>query len=589
MTVETLPGLLEAQASARPGSVAIRVKRLGLWREFTWKVYSEVVRETALALDAIGVGPGDAVAIYAANDPRWLVSDLGIQTVGALSVGLQSVQDPDELAANLKAANAKVIICGDQEQVDNVLAVTGDAKPYEQLVVFDMKGLHTPGYRDAGIVSFEDFRASGREVLAADGARHAALLARLSDTAPAVVSFTSGTTGAPRGILLSHFAQIAAGRALAERIDLKPDDRCFSLLPLGHASGRAFDVVAPLVAGASVNFPESPETIAHDMAEISPTVIFATPKVYERIRSIVEVRIARAAPFKRWVYGIAMARLEASLAARRAGGGGGFSAFLGGALAGNSILKKAGLSSLRYAGVGGASVSSNVTAWFWQLGIPLYEHYGQVETGGILFAQRGLADSGTLGTAVAPGIEVRRGEEGELLVRSPALLSGVLGEATAPPADGWYATGDVAEFDADGRLLSVARRSEVLRLASGAEVSATAIGSALQQSPYIAAAVVVGEGRAAPAALIEIQQEAVADWAKDHEIAVTTYAALATNSLVRDLIAAEVAAANLSLAEGTRVDSFAITPRPLHDELTATGKVRRDLVLEHHADTVSAL
>ena len=177
---ETLPGLLAAQAAERPTGIAIRVKRLGIWREVDWQTLATVVRETALALDGIGIGPGDRVALFAANDPRWLAADLGIETVRAIPVGMQAVQDADELAANLIAAAARMIVCGDQEQLDNVLAIREQIPAFERLVVFDMKGLHAPEYHEEPIVSFEDFRAAGRARHGAAPGRHAELLAAVT-------------------------------------------------------------------------------------------------------------------------------------------------------------------------------------------------------------------------------------------------------------------------------------------------------------------------------------------------------------------------------------------------------------------------
>jgi long-chain acyl-CoA synthetase len=588
--IETLPALLEAQAARRPQGIAVRVKRLGIWREVTWRAYADVVRETALALDELGIGAGDRVAILAANDPRWLVADLGIQTVRATSVGLQPVQEADELVDNLVAAAPRVIVCGDQEQLDSVLAVRERVPAPQRLVVFDMKGLHTADYHGEPVVAFEQFRAAGRARHEQLPSRHSELLAAVRPDDASVVSFTSGTTGPARGVLLSQRGQVATARLLANRIGATEHDRGFSLLPLGHATARAFDIVVPLVAGSSINFAESAETIEGDLAELSPTVFFATPKVFERIRANVEIRAGRAAHLKRGAFRFGMRRLSAALAARRRRGGAPFSRILGHALIGRWVLGKAGLMQVRYAGVGGAAVAPDLLDWFWKLGVPVYEHYGQVETGGIAFAQRGIEDAGTAGTPLASEIETRVGPDGELFLRSPGLLVGRLEAAgDAGLADGWYATGDLVRIDGQGRLIPRGRRSEMLTIASGEVISAAEVATALERSPYISAAVVIAEGRPFVTALIELHQEAVGEWAKQRQKAVTTYAALAADDDVHGLIAEQVAAANVQLREAARVQAFAVTSRPLDDELTATGKIQRTAVLERYAALIDEL
>ena len=572
----TLPGLLAAQAAERPGGIAIRVKRLGIWREVDWQTLATLVRETALALDGIGIGPGDRVALFAANDPRWLVADLGIETVRAIPVGMQAVQDADELAANLTAAAARVIVCGDQEQLDNVLAIREQIPAFERLVVFDMKGLHAPEYHEEPIVSFEDFRAAGRARHGAAPGRHAELLAAVRPDDVSIVSFTAGTTGRAAGVLLSQRGQVELGRLLAARIGATPDDRGFSLLPLGHATARAFDVVVPLIAGSSINFAESPQTIEGDLAELSPTVFVATPKFFERIRAGVELRAGRAGRVKRRAYGFGMRCLAAALEARRRGGSARLSAFVGRALVGRFVLDKAGLLRVRYAGVGGAPVAPDLLDWYWTLGVPLREQYGQVETGGIAFAQRGVEDAGTAGVPLGPAIEARLGPLGELSLRSPGLHVGRFGEAAGgAPGDGWYATGDLVRLDEQGRLVPLDRRSQLLTTTAGEVVSPAAVAVVLERSsssrPRSSSP---RDGRSSVRSL-ELQLEAVGDWARAREKPVTTYAALAADGDVQRLIGEQVEAANASLGEAERVRAFAITTRPLDDELTATGTVQR--------------
>jgi long-chain acyl-CoA synthetase len=580
---ETLPGLLAAQAARRPREVAIRVKRLGIWREFDWVTVAEVVRNVALAFDEAGVEAGDHVVIYAANDPRWLITDLAIETVRGVTVGLQAFQDPDELVENLVASRSRVIVCGDQQHVDNVLAVRERIPSFDKLVVFELEGLHTPEYHDEPIVAYDAFRDAGGARHAVAPGRHAELLAAVAPDDACFVSFTAGTTGRPRGVVLSHRGQAAMGRLLAERVGARPTDRGYSLLPLGHAVARAFDVVIPLVSGSSLNFPESHETIESDLAELAPTLLVATPRFFDRIRGNAEVRAGRASRFKRATYRFGMRRLEAALAARRNGGSGGLSGRLGRLLVGRWVLEKAGLLRLRYAGVVGAAVSEDLLEWFWRLGVPLHAQYGAVEVGGVAFAQRGLDDAGTAGVATGTGIEARV-SGGELQLRTPGLLVRRFGVDGDPGlVEGWYPTGDLASLDGEGRLTVHDRKVEVLTTSSGDVVSPTRVATSLECSPYVSAAVAVADGRPFVTALIELQHEAVAEWAKRHGKFVTTYAALAADADVRALVGEAIEAANADLPEAARVRAFVVTSRPLDDDLTATGTIQREALLARYA------
>jgi long-chain acyl-CoA synthetase len=284
-----------------------------------------------------------------------------------------------------------------------------------------------------------------------------------------------------------------------------------------------------------------------------------------------------------------MRRLEAALDARRKGGGGGFSGLLGRFLVGRWVLDKAGLLRMRYAGVGGGAVSEDLLEWFWRLGVPLHEQYGVVEAGGVAFVQRGLEDAGTAGVAVGTGIEARV-SGGELQLRTPGLVVGRFGLDGEPGlVEGWYPTGDLASLDGAGRLTVHDRKVELLTTSNGDAVSATRVATALERSPYVSAAVAVAEGRPFVTALIELHHEAVAEWAKHHDKAVTTYAALAADEDVRALVGAAIEDANAALPEAARVRGFVVTARPLDDDLTATGTIPREALLARYAAAIEQL
>lgn len=584
----SLAAVLEERARQRPTAVAIREKRFGLWRETTWAEYAAAVREVALGLDEAGVAAGDRVAIFADNDPGWLYADLAIQALGAASVGIYAGQDPEEVGACLDAAEARIVLCGDQEQVDALRQTTGTrAVVVERVVVSDTTGLHTEEYADAPLETLAELRERGRQ---RDGgaARYAELLAARRPDEVATVAFTSGTTGLPSGVLLSHGGQLALARMVCDRLGLRARDRSFSLLPLAHAGARLFDAYAPLVAGSSVHFAESHDTTPADLAATSPTILLGSPRLLERIKGDVEVRIERAGRFKRAAYRWALRTMTASTKRRLSGErDSGLGAILGRAVVGRFVVRQAGLADLRYGGIAGSFVASELSTWFWALGVPIREQYGQVETGGVVSSQRGLADAGTAGPPLDPAIEIRL-DDGELLVRSPGLLVGRLGEPLALE-DGWYRTGDLAQLDDEGRIVPVGRRAHVLRTAAGDEISPAEIESTLKVSPYIASAMVVAAGRPFVTAVVELQQESVSDWARRQGIPVTTYASLVTSVAVGELIGRAVDDANRELGAASTIRAFRILPRPLERELTPTGKIRRSVVEAEHAAVIESM
>lgn len=585
----SLPGLLDALASRRPRGVAFRQKRLGIWREVSWSDYAEQVRSVALALDDMGVGAEDRVAVFADNEPRWLYADLGIQTVGAASVGVYAALDAADAASAIARSGARTVFCGDQEQVDKLLEQWDNVPGLERVIAFDVKGLHTPEYAQAPIEPYEEFIARGRALLESRPSRFGELLSARGPDDVATVAFTSGTTGPARGFLLSQAGEVALAQLVASSIELTEKDSAYSLLPLAHATARLFDAYAPLVAGSSLSFSESLETVPTDLVEAAPTVLVATPRLLERVRDDVELRMGHAGRFKRGSYRWAMGRLTAATDARIAGRRGAtLGAWLGRRLVAGFVKRQAGLDHVRYAGIGGSFVAPDSLRWFWALGVPVREQYGQVETGGIVTTQRGERDFGTAGTPVDPAVELRLDGE-ELLVRGPGVAIGPPDGEPVKREDGWFDTGDLAKIDSEGRVVPIGRRAHVLTTASGHEISPAEIESALKASPYVRSAMVVAADRPFVAAVVELNEDAVADWARRQGISVSTYAALAENDKVFQLIEGEVRAASDRLPTEQQILSFRILSQPLRDELTPTGKIRRAVVERRHAELIDEM
>jgi long-chain acyl-CoA synthetase len=583
---DTLPALLLERARERPDGVALRTKRLGIWRETTWVGYAERVRDVAVALGDFGLGVGDGAAILADNDPEWLFCDLGIQAMGGLSIGVYPTNHAEDVAYVLEHSESRVVFCGDQEQVDKVLEVRERLPVLERVIAFDMKGMH--GYREPILEPFEHFAARGRELAQREPGLFERLLAEREPDEVAVVGYTSGTTGKPKGAMLRHGSQAEMARILADWIGLTERDRDFCHFPLVHPAARLVDAYSSLARGSSVNLPESVETAMDDMVEIAPTLILGTPRVFERMKADVEIGAERAAWIKRVSYRRGMrwlnAAMEHELAGRRRPGDR-LHRWAGHWLVGRWVLDKLGMLRLRYVSCGGASVAPELLKFFWALGVPVHETYGQSETSGFAFAQRGFDDMGTAGHPL-PTIEARISDEGELLLRGAGIFAGYLrdpDQTAAAFADGWYRTGDVGRIDEQGRLVVSERQKHVVKTAGGQELSPSEIENKLKVSPYVSDAMVVAEDRPFATALIQIELDVVSDWAQRRNLPYTHFRSLTELSEVVGLVEGQVKQTNLYLPEEKQVRDFRLFPRELDpddDEVTPTRKIKRNVVSE---------
>lgn len=592
----TLPGLLRVRAAADPARVAMRQKSTGIWKSITWQEYLDRVIAVALGLEELGIGKGDRVGIVADNEPDWMVADLAAQCLGAWSVAVYPMQVRSEVGFILADSSCRVVFCGDQEQTDKVIdeRADGNLPAMEHLVVFDMLGVDA--YDDPSITAFEALAQRGGEI--ASGRPHVMeeWLAQLDPDDVAFVGYTSGTTGKPKGALLTHRNQVTMASVMSTWIGMGPSDRILCHFPLPHPAVRVTDAYTSLWSGASLDFPESDETMARDMFEVAPTVILGTPRVFEVMKAEVETRMQRAAPIKRAIYGWSMRTLRRNLDRELSGGRANpVSRTVAYWAAGRWVRDKLGLLQLRFASCGGASVSTELLSFFWAMGVPIRETYGQSETSGVAFSQWSMADRGTAGW-VLPTLEARIDENRELLVRGDGIFVGYLGrpdQTEAALVDGeWYRTGDIARFDDAGRLVILDREKHVIHTADGHDLSPSEIENTLKLSPYIGDAMVVGEDRPFVSALVQIEYETVADWAQRNNLAYTTYKSLTEHPEVQTLVGRAIDDANGLLPDDRQVRDHRLFPRELDsdlDEVTPTRKIKRNVVMERFGELVDEM
>ena len=577
---ETLPGRLADWAQRRGDDVALRDKKLGIWQEITWRAYHQNVRASARMLYELGVRPGDCVAIISDNCPEWLYADLGAQSIGARAVGIYQTNPPPDVAYVLNDSRSKVLFCEDQEQVDKAVEIAAGTPSVEKVIVFDPRG--TRDIDDPRLMSYDEFIERGRALDDADW--YAQRLAELDPKAPSMVVYTSGTTGDPKGAMLSSFNVLQSTPKFIERANVSGKDTLLSFLPLCHVAEKIFSVFIPLCGGCVVHFGESIDTVQQDLREVSPTIFLSVPRIWEKMHASVTVKMNDSSWLKRTLYDY-FTNKGVAIGKRRLAGettlGDKLTFFLGDMLVYRPLQERLGLRNCWLPGAGAAPISPDLLAWYHGIGIRICEGYGQTEGTGV--ASFNMPDEVKLGSVgkTAPGASVRIADDGENLVSGDAVFCGYLNkpEATAKTVvDGWLHTGDIGQLDDDGFLYITGRKKEIIITSGGKNLSPEKIENALKTSPYIKEAVAVGDGRNFISALIQIEHDTVSDWAQRRKLPHTSFEDLSSKPEVAKLIQDEVHRCNDLLARVEQVRRFELLRKELHQddgELTATQKVRR--------------
>jgi len=594
----TLPGRLLAHAQARPEAVALRDKSFGIWQSTSWRAYWEAVELAGHGLRALGVGPGDHVAILSDNRPEWLFADLGTQGIGARSVGIYQTNPPADVAYVVSHSESKVLFCEDQEQVDKAVEIAAQTPSVTRIVVFEPRG--TLDYEDARLISWEAFLAQGREEReAAEPGWFEASVRALDPEAPSMVVYTSGTTGQPKGALLSPRNALVVPDGMNEVVGTEASDLILSYLPLCHVAEKIFSLFVPLTVGCVVHFGEAIETVREDLREVSPTVFLGVPRIWEKMHASVTLKMADSSWLKRTLFDFFSARGEGIAERRRAGTLTAIDRLVwcvGDLLVFRPLQERLGLRRCRIPVTGAAPISADLLAWFHGIGVPILEGYGQTEGAGVSHCSP--VDRPRLGSVgqPLPGVEVVLAEDGEILVRGPSVFAGYLHneEATRETVDaeGWLHTGDIGAVDEDGFTHITGRKKEIIITAGGKNLSPEKIENALKMSPFVREAIAIGDRRKFVSALIQIDREAVSDWAQRQGVVYTSFPDLASKPEVVELIGGAVRDANDRLVQVEHVRSFRLLPKELNQddgELTATQKVRRTAVGEIYEGLIEGM
>jgi long-chain acyl-CoA synthetase len=598
----TIPRLLERNARTRGAAPAMREKAMGIWRTLTWSGYYGQVRDFALGLAALGFKRGDVLAVIGDNRPRLYAAQLAAQCLGGTPAPLYQDATAEELVFVLEHAEAGVVIAEDQEQVDKIVSIRLRLPKLRLVVYDDTRGMFH--YRDEALRSFASVEALGREFGVLHPGYVEGEMAKGQPGDVALLCYTSGTTGRPKGAMLSHANLIASATAFLAATDLQPEDDWLAYLPMAWIGDAVYTLVVQMMVGFACNCPESPETVQRDLRELGPSAFLAAPRIWENLLTQIQVKASDASWLKRKTFEYFRDKaIEAELL--RADGKpvpAGLRAVLaaGEFLVYGPVRDQIGLRRARWCLTGGAPLGADTFRFFRAFGINLKQVYGSTELSAFVSVQPDAeANPNTVGPP-GPGIEVRIAESGEVLVRGANVFRGYYKqeEATreAIDAEGWFHTGDAGFIDPQGHLAIIDRAKDVGKLGEGPNAGTPFapqfIENKLKFSPYIGEAISFGNGRGHVTAMIAIALAPVGNWAERHGLAYSGYQDLTQRPEVRGLIRAEIEKCNQGLLEPTRVRRFLLLAKDFDAddaEITRTRKLRRRVIAEKYAVVIEAL
>jgi long-chain acyl-CoA synthetase len=589
-----------ARCSAWANKPALRHKRRGLWQTVRWSDYLANARAIGLALAAMGLQRSDTICVLSENRPEWLYADMGAQCMGLVGNGIYPTASPEQVAFILQHSRARVLFVENQEQLEKVLSVRSTCPDLQRMVVLEHDGLRA--LNDKSVVFFDDLLAQGKVLAKTQSGLFEQRIAQSMPSDTAFLVYTSGTTGQPKGAMVSNRNLVfQLGQALSY-LNAEVGDRSLSFLPLCHIAERMASSYNPLAVGLVVHFPENAGTVFNDLREVAPHVLFAPPRFWEKMYSQIDLFMRDAVTPARWVYKRALVTNKIEVDTRLAGTYRepsvlqGLQNQLQNFCAFRNLKIFLGLQNVKTALTGAAPVPADLIKWFLSIGIELREAFGMTETCGFCTATpAGRIKLGSAGKAGA-GTDIKIGSENEILVRGPNVFAGYWRDtdktSEAIDADGWLHTGDCGEVDADGYLAITGRIKDIMITSGGKNISPVQIENLLKFSPYITDAVAVGDGRNFVSALIMIDQEHVARFAQEKQVSYTDFASLTCAPEVIALVGQQVDSANAQLARVEQVKEFRIISELLgaeDEELTPTMKLKRQVIAKKYASLIDSM
>ena len=599
MPGETIPAIFWNAVEQRGPKTWMRQKKLGIWHSWSWTQTGDAVREIAAGLLSLGFARGECASILSNTVVDWVLADLAVLSCGGVCSGIYPTDAASQVHYLCADSRSTLLFVEDDEQLDKALEVRPQLPLLRQVIVFDMEGLRE--LDDPGVMSLDALRALGRSYLAAhpDAVEERAAECQPEDLA--ILVYTSGTTGKPKGAMHSQRGLVFTARGYNTLVAQNEDDERMCFLPLCHIAERMGGEYFSLYAGAKLNFVENPETIPENVREIAPTVFTAVPRVWEKFYSGVMIALKEASWLQQaayaWSIGVGMRITDTVLAGKTVSAGLKLQFTLARWLALNNTRKLIGIHRARFCVTGAAPISPDLVKWYMALGVPMLEVWGMTETCG---AATGIPANrikpGSIGPAASYN-EVRLDPAtGEILVRGANVFMGYLNQpgktAETLDAEGWLHTGDVGVVDEDGYFRITDRMKDIIITAGGKNVTPSELENELKFSPYVTDAVVIGDKRPYLTCIIMIDQENVEKFAQDADIPFSNYASLTRAVEVQELIQSEIDRVNKKFARVEQIKKFFLLDTQLtaeDEELTPTMKLKRKLVEQKYAPQIEAM
>jgi long-chain acyl-CoA synthetase len=597
MTVKTTPQIFKDTVQKYGNRVAMRKKEHGLWHDISWNEYYDRAKYVGSALISLGLKKGECVSIIGDNCPEWVIIDVGIQCAGGVAVGVYSTNAWPQVEYVIQNSKSKFLFVENEEQLDKWLHFRDKVPFLKKVIVWDLEGLRH--FKDPMVMTYDEILEEGRLIAEKDSNLFESRMTEVTPNDLSVLIYTSGTTGPPKGAMLTHKNVMWMGEAIAKDNPVYDKDEVMSFLPLCHIFERLFSVFGQITYGYTVNFIENLDTVTDNMREVSPTVGYAVPRIWEKYLSAVYIRMSDATWFKKLVFSIAL-----KIGQKRATLMMNFKQIpyylkvlyqLAYIAVFRKLKERLGFDRLRVAYSGAAPISPDVLLFFQSIGVNLIEGYGQTEGTGVTCVSRiGEVKFGSVGPPLT-GTEIKIAEDGEILVKSPSVFKGYYNdpESTAEALkNGWLYSGDIGQIDEDGYLKITDRKKDIIVTAGGKNITPQYIENKLKFSSYINDAVIIGDKRKFITSLIMIDEDNVVKYAQDHKVQFSTYKDLTQAPEIIKLIQGEVNKVNDTLARVEQIKKFTILPKKLYEEdgeVTPTMKVKRKYVNEAFGDIIEGM
>jgi long-chain acyl-CoA synthetase len=593
---DTIPKLFHHRVGAWGARTALREKRFGIWRATSWHDYGEFAKYTGLGLVSLRLQRGEVVSILAETTPEWLYADMGVMGAGGVSNGIYPTDAAKQVEYILTDSGSCFLFVENEEQLDKYLDVRERCPQIRKVIVFDLEGL--AGFHDPQVLSFEELLALGRNYDAARPGLWDELVDASRPEQLALLVYTSGTTGPPKGAMLCHRNVLFQLDNAEAFIPLQEGGEQLAFLPLCHIAERTFTAFLPLRSGSVANFAESLETVPDNVREVAPTLFFAVPRIWERFYSGIVIRMKEATWIGQlayaWAVRIGLAVAERRLEGREPSAGLALLFRIADRLVLENIKRSIGMHRVRYAGTGAAPIAPDLIKWYRALGIDMRELYGQTENCGLATGMPDRIKLGTVGVA-APRTELRLSSEGEILLRGPHVFMGYYNQPAKTAETlrgGWLHTGDIGWVDNEGYLKITDRMKDIIITAGGKNITPSEFENLLKFSPYVSDAVVIGDRRKFLTCLVMIDYDNVAKYAQDANVTFTDFGSLCRTQEVQDLIWSEIERVNKGFARVETIKRFRLIEHPLSaedEELTPTMKLKRKFVNEKYKELIESM